>query len=50
MTAYGSDDEPLDGDSLEDDPASRLRRLIEKRQAESIEILRSWMETEEEHA
>lgn len=32
------------------DPATRLRRLIEARQTESIEILRSWMEDEEEHA
>jgi flagellar M-ring protein FliF len=34
----------------EDDPAARLRRLIEKRQVESIEILRGWMEHEEERA
>jgi flagellar M-ring protein FliF len=32
------------------DPASRLRRLIDERQAESIEILRNWMEKEEEKA
>jgi flagellar M-ring protein FliF len=30
------------------DPVTRLRRLIEERQTESIEILRSWMEKEEE--
>ena len=36
------------GDS--DDPVARLRRLIEERQAESVEILRSWMEREEEKA
>jgi len=36
--------------TAEEDPAIRLRRLIEKRQAESIEILRSWMEHEEERA
>ncbi len=36
-------------DSPEEDPATRLRRLIEQRQTESIEILRGWME-EEEHA
>ncbi|MGL6211964.1 MAG: flagellar basal-body MS-ring/collar protein FliF [Paracoccaceae bacterium] len=30
------------------DPASRLRRLIEERQAESVEILRGWMEQQEE--
>ena len=32
------------------DPMVRLRRLIEERQAESVEILRGWMETEEEQA
>ncbi len=32
------------------DPASRLRRLIEERQAESLEILRGWMEQPEERA
>lgn len=32
------------------DPMTRLRRLIEERQAESVEILRGWMETEEERA
>ena len=31
-----------------DDPAARLRRLIEERQAESLEILRGWMEQPEE--
>lgn len=31
-----------------DDPVSRLRRLIAERQAESVEILRGWMEREEE--
>lgn len=30
------------------DPVTRLRRLIEERQAESVEILRGWMEQEEE--
>ncbi len=40
----GSDGEP------EEDPATRLRRLIEQRQTESIEILRGWMEHEEEPA
>lgn len=30
------------------DPVSRLRRLIEQRQAESLEILRSWMDDREE--
>jgi flagellar M-ring protein FliF len=32
------------------DPVARLRHLIEDRQAESIEILRSWMEYDEEAA
>ncbi|WP_103257613.1 flagellar basal-body MS-ring/collar protein FliF [Tabrizicola aquatica] len=36
--------------AIEEDPATRLRRLIEERQAESIEILRGWMENEEEPA
>jgi flagellar M-ring protein FliF len=30
------------------DPVARLRRLIEERQVESVEILRGWMEAEEE--
>jgi flagellar M-ring protein FliF len=38
------------GEAGEEDPAARLRRLIEKRQAESIEILRGWMEQDEERA
>jgi flagellar M-ring protein FliF len=38
------------GEALDEDPASRLRRLIEERQTETIEILRGWMEDEEEHA
>lgn len=33
-----------------EDPAARLRRLIEERQAETIEILRGWLEPEEERA
>lgn len=36
------------GEAGADDPATRLRRLIEERQAESIEILRGWMERDEE--
>jgi flagellar M-ring protein FliF len=40
----------VSGDGTEEDPATRLRRLIEKRQTESIEILRGWMEHEEERA
>ena len=39
----------LDDDPAEN-PATRLRRLIEARQAESIEILRGWLEHEEERA
>lgn len=37
-------------DDLPLDPVSRLRRLIEERQAESVEILRGWMEQDEERA
>jgi flagellar M-ring protein FliF len=33
---------------LPNDPVARLRRLIEERQVESVEILRGWMEAEEE--
>jgi flagellar M-ring protein FliF len=40
----GMDDQPLE------DPATRLRRLIEERQSESLEILRGWLEPEEERA
>jgi flagellar M-ring protein FliF len=32
------------------DPVARLRRLIAERQAESVEILRGWMEMEEERS
>jgi flagellar M-ring protein FliF len=39
-----------DGGGEPEDPASRLRRLIEERQAETIEILRGWLEPEEERA
>jgi flagellar M-ring protein FliF len=35
---------------IETDPVARLRRLIEERQSESLEILRSWMEHDEETA
>ena len=35
---------------VDSDPVARLRRLIEERQSESIEILRSWMEHDEEPA
>lgn len=37
----GSDLPPLGGEA---DPVGRLRRLIEERQAETVEILRGWME------
>ncbi|TKA97867.1 flagellar M-ring protein FliF, partial [Cereibacter changlensis] len=38
------------GMEMEDDndPVARLRRLIEERQTESVEILRGWMELERE--
>lgn len=32
------------------DPVARLRRLIDERQSESVEILRNWMEKEEERS
>ncbi len=39
------------GDEAENaDPVTRLKRLIEERQAESVEILRSWMDEAEERA
>lgn len=41
LTRPDAADRPLD-------PVERLRRLIEERQAESVEILRGWMEREEE--
>ena len=40
----------LTEDGLPMDPVSRLRRLIEERQAESVEILRGWMEHDEERS
>lgn len=39
-----------EGGVEQEDPATRLRRLIEERQAETIEILRGWLEPEEERA
>ncbi len=36
------------GDNAGEDPVSRLRRLIEARQTESVEVLRGWMEREDE--
>lgn len=51
---YGSFASPRgdrsEGEETGEDPATRLRRLIEERQTESIEILRGWMEHEEEPA
>lgn len=40
----------FDDDGLEktSDPMDRLRRLIDERQGETVEILRGWMETDEE--
>ncbi len=38
------------GPNPPNDPIERLRRLIDERQAESIEILRGWMEQSEEPA
>jgi flagellar M-ring protein FliF len=38
----------FDADSKLSDPMDRLRRLIDERQSETVEILRGWMETEEE--
>lgn len=36
------------GDGASDDPVERLRRLIEEREEETVEILRSWMEQDDE--
>lgn len=44
MSVYGQATE------IPDDPVERLRRLIDERQAESVEILRGWLEAEEERA
>ena len=46
------DDLPMFGDvaAADADPVARLRRLIEDRQEESVEILRSWMEDTGEKA
>ncbi|WP_076484427.1 flagellar basal-body MS-ring/collar protein FliF [Rhodobacter aestuarii] len=38
------------GDSDNADPVARLKKLIEERQAESVEILRAWMNEAEERA
>lgn len=39
-----------DPDTPPTDPVARLRQLIEARQAESVEILRGWMDEREEKA
>jgi flagellar M-ring protein FliF len=39
-----------ESDALQADPVARLRQLIEARQAESVEILRGWMDEREEKA
>ncbi|MEM7519477.1 MAG: flagellar basal-body MS-ring/collar protein FliF [Pseudomonadota bacterium] len=41
-------DLPMMGGAASDDPVSRLRGMIEDRQEETVEILRSWLEDEEE--
>lgn len=40
--------EDLPGEVGTSDPVARLRRLIEEREQETVEILRSWMEEDEE--
>lgn len=39
-----------DAVEVSEDPVERLRRLIDRRQAESMEILRGWLNPEEEQA
>ena len=41
---------PGEARDLPDDPVARLRRLIGEREAESVEILRGWLEQREEKA
>ena len=40
----------LAGERLADDPVSRLKRLMDERQEESAEILRGWLEKQEDRA
>ena len=40
----------MGGSDQPGDPVARLKKLIEERQAESVEILRSWMDETEERA
>ncbi len=42
------DGEVVDAEANPDDPVSRLRRMIEDRQTEAIQILQSWIEDPEE--
>lgn len=42
IISYGDDT-----DGIASDPVERLRRLIDQRQGETVEILRGWMETDE---
>jgi flagellar M-ring protein FliF len=46
MSVVGPGEE--DWTAADEDPVTRLRRLIEERQEESVEILRNWMEEGEE--
>ena len=48
-TRAGNASDP-DGRAVAEDPAARLRGLIGERQEETVEILRSWLENEEEPA
>jgi flagellar M-ring protein FliF len=38
------------GEMIEVDPVTRLKRLIEEREEETVDILRSWMDEDEEDA
>nr|WP_205518669.1 flagellar basal-body MS-ring/collar protein FliF [Pseudotabrizicola algicola] len=49
MPMVNFDDSAMLGEPPQD-PVARLRRLIDERQTESVEILRSWMEKEEERS
>lgn len=49
MPMVNFDDSAMFGGASQD-PVSRLRKLIDERQTESIEILRNWMEKEEERS
>ncbi|WP_343116380.1 flagellar basal-body MS-ring/collar protein FliF [Ostreiculturibacter nitratireducens] len=48
--AMGAGDFGGFGAGQNEDPVARLRRLIEERQAETVQILRGWMEDQEERA